>query len=103
VDLLLYRTIKNVDEFDGKCFIVALINLIGIKFKIFNIDQNIMKKDTNSLKMRLKELDEKIKAVEKQLPAHSVKPPIMTQLFELEDERDAVFKELARLKRASAE
>ena len=50
-----------------------------------------------------KELDEKIKAVEKQLPAHSIKPPIMTQLFQLEDERDAVFKELARLKQVSAE
>ena len=60
-----------------------------------------MKKDIDSLKMRLKELDEKIKAVEKQLPAHSVKPPIMTQLFELEDERDAVFKELERLNRQS--
>jgi hypothetical protein len=57
-----------------------------------------MKKDINSLQMRLQELDEKISAVEKQLPAHSVKPPIMTQLFELEDERDAVFKELKRLK-----
>ena len=44
-----------------------------------------MKNDVNSLKMRLKELDQKIKAIEKQLPAHSVKPPIMTQLFELED------------------
>jgi hypothetical protein len=40
--------------------------------------------------------------VEKQLPAHSVKPPIMTQLFELEDERDAVFKELEGLKQSSA-
>ena len=62
-----------------------------------------MKNDVNSLKMRLKELDEKIKAVEKQLPAHSVKPPIMTQLFKLEDERDAVYKELERLKQATAE
>jgi hypothetical protein len=62
-----------------------------------------MKNDVNSLKMRLKELDQKIKAVEKQLPAHSVKPPIMTQLFELEDEREAVFKELERLRAASAE
>jgi hypothetical protein len=62
-----------------------------------------MKNDVNSLKMRLKKLDERIKAVEKQLPAHSVKPPIMTQLFELEDERDAVYKELERLKQASAE
>jgi DNA repair exonuclease SbcCD ATPase subunit len=57
-----------------------------------------MKKDINALQTRLKRLDEKIRAVEKQLPAHSVKPPIMTQLFELEDERDAVFKELERLK-----
>ena len=62
-----------------------------------------MKKDINSLKIRLKELDERIKAIEKQLPAHSVKPPIMTQLLELEDERDAVFKELEGLKQASAE
>jgi hypothetical protein len=62
-----------------------------------------MKKDINSLKMRLTALDEKIRAVENQLPAHSVKPPIMTQLFELEDERDAVFKELERLKQANAE
>ena len=60
------------------------------------------KEDINSLKMRLKKLDQRIKAVENQLPAHSVKPPIMTQLFELEDERDAVFKELERLKRADA-
>jgi len=57
-----------------------------------------MKKDINALQRRLKELDEKIRALEKQLPAHSVKPPIMTQLFELEDERDAVFKKLERLK-----
>jgi hypothetical protein len=61
-----------------------------------------MKKDIISLQMRLKELDEKIRAVEKQLPAHSVKPPIMTQLFELEDERDVVFKELERLKSQGA-
>jgi Tfp pilus assembly protein PilO len=58
-----------------------------------------MEKDLNSLKIRLKELEEKIEAVEKQLPAHSVKPPIMTQLFELEDERDAAFKEIELLKR----
>ena len=61
-----------------------------------------MKKDIISLQMRLKELDEKIRTVEKQLPAHSVKPPIMTQLFELEDERDVVFKELERLKSQGA-
>jgi hypothetical protein len=71
--------------------------LIGIKIEIFNNGQSIMENDIESLKLRLKELDDKIKAVEKQLPAHSVKPPIMAQLFELEDERDAVFKTLERL------
>ena len=58
-----------------------------------------MKNHINALKMRLKKLDEKIEAVENQLPAHSVKPSIMSQLFELEDERDAVFKELEQIKR----
>jgi len=57
-----------------------------------------MKKDIKSLENRLKELDEEIKSVEKQLPAHSVKPFIMTQLFELEDERAVVFEEIERLK-----
>ena len=56
-----------------------------------------MTKDIDSLKKRLKELDEQIKMVEKRLPAHSVKPTIMTELFELEDERDALLHELERL------
>lgn len=57
-----------------------------------------MKKDIESLKKRLAELDDKIRAVESQLPAHSVKPPIMTKLFQLEDERDAIIREIERLK-----
>ena len=58
-----------------------------------------MKNTINTLKIRLQELDREIQMVEEQLPAHSVKPPIMKQLFELEDERDVIFKELERLKR----
>ena len=80
-----------------------MYNLIGIKFEIFNSGQMIIENDIDSLKIRLKELDEKIKAVEKQLPAHSVKPSIMAQLFELEDERDAVFKALEHLKQGNPE
>jgi flagellar hook-associated protein FlgK len=56
-----------------------------------------MKKRINSLKTQLKKLEDKIQAVEDQLPAHSVKPPIMTKLFELEDQRDALLKELEEL------
>jgi hypothetical protein len=81
--------------------IVTLYNLIGINFGIFNSSQMIMKNDIDSLRIRLKELDEKIKAVEKQLPAHSVKPPMMAQLFELEDERDAIFKALEHFKQGN--
>jgi seryl-tRNA synthetase len=33
------------------------------------------------------------------MPAHSVKPPIMRQLFELEDERDALVKQIENLKK----
>jgi len=39
LDLLHNGTIKNVDEFDRRWFIVALIILIGNTLKIFNIDQ----------------------------------------------------------------
>ena len=51
-----------------------------------------------ALEQRLAELEIKIRETEKQLPAHSVKPPIMTQLFELEDEYEAVASQLKALK-----
>ena len=47
-------------------------------------------KPVEALEKKLKELDEKIKDAEGRLPAHSVKPQIMTELFELEDDREAV-------------
>ena len=50
------------------------------------------------LEDKLKELDKKIAEVNKRMPAHSVKPPIMMELFALEDERDAVLKQLEVLK-----
>ena len=50
------------------------------------------------LEEKLKALDEKIAEVNRRMPAHSVKPPIMTELFALEDERDEVFKQLERIK-----
>jgi chromosome segregation ATPase len=57
-----------------------------------------MKPDLKDLENKLKELDEKIAEVNKRMPAHSAKPPIMTELFALEDERDEVFKQLEVLK-----
>ncbi len=59
-----------------------------------------MQDDLKLLENRLKELDQQIAEVNKRLPAHSVKPPIMTELFALEDERDAVAKQLDALKQS---
>ena len=42
------------------------------------------------LKLRLKELEKKIVEAKLQLPAHSIKPPVMITLLDLEDERDAL-------------
>ena len=50
------------------------------------------------LKRRLAELEREIKETEKRLPAHSVKPQIMTELFELEDEYESVLAQLNALK-----
>ena len=55
------------------------------------------------LRKRLAELEQKIKETEKRLPAHSVKPPIMTELFELEDEYEAVSAQLKALESDQAE
>jgi hypothetical protein len=56
-----------------------------------------------TLEKKLAELERKIKETEKRLPAHSVKPPIMTELFELEDEYEAVAAQLKALKADQSE
>jgi hypothetical protein len=57
-----------------------------------------MTREIEALEKKLIEIDKKIVDVENRLPAHSVKPPIMTELFELEDEREAIFRQLEALK-----
>ncbi len=47
------------------------------------------------LEKRLADIERQIRETEKRLPAHSVKPPIMRELFDLEDQREAL---LAKLK-----
>jgi hypothetical protein len=54
--------------------------------------------EIEELEKKLSTLDAKIKDVEDRLPAHGIKPPIMTELFELEDERGTVQKQLDTLK-----
>lgn len=49
------------------------------------------------LKKKLEELDRQIIEAEKHLPAHSVKPPIMREIFELEDQREAISAQLKEL------
>jgi hypothetical protein len=57
-----------------------------------------MSQHSDNLQRRLKKLEEEIAETKRRLPAHSVKPPVMMDLLELEDERDALVKEIARLK-----
>ena len=48
----------------------------------------------------LKRLEDEIGEVKRRLPAHSVKPPIMMELLELEDRRDVLLKIIGKLKPA---
>lgn len=57
-----------------------------------------MKPELKALEKKLKQVDEKIAEVNQRMPAHSVKPPIMMQLFELEDEREALVRQIEKLK-----
>ena len=49
------------------------------------------------IKKRLSELSDMIQDTKKRLPAHSVKPPVMLDLLELEDEYDALAEKLRSL------
>ena len=51
-----------------------------------------------ALEEKLVALEAQIRETEKRLPAHSVKPQIMTELFELEDEYETVASQLRTLK-----
>ena len=49
------------------------------------------------IKLRIAAIDAQIRAVEERLPAHSVKPPIMIELFALEEERGRLLDQLAHI------
>lgn len=50
------------------------------------------------LEQRLKELEAAITETRKRLPAHSVKPPVMMDLLDLEDRYDDLMKQIGALK-----
>ena len=49
------------------------------------------------LEKKLAEIENQILETEKRMPAHSVKPPIMMALFELEEQKDEVMAQLKEL------
>ena len=69
----------------------------GIAKEIYR--ESDMKPHLKGLENKLKELDEKIAEVKERMPAHSVKPPIMMELFALEDERDLVEKQIIQFEK----
>ena len=50
------------------------------------------------LEQRLRELDAAITETRKRLPAHSVKPPVMMDLLNLEDQYDDIVEQIYELK-----
>lgn len=54
-----------------------------------------------SMNSRLAELEKEIAETRKRLPAHSIKPPVMIDLLELEDERDDLLRKRAQFQETS--
>jgi len=54
-------------------------------------------KSLEQLQEKLRRLEAQIAEAKRRLPAHSVKPPLMMDLLALEDEYDAVVKQIERL------
>jgi hypothetical protein len=50
------------------------------------------------MEQRLKDLEAAITETRKRLPAHSVKPPVMMDLLDLEDQYDDLMKQIGALK-----
>lgn len=56
-----------------------------------------MTEEIRQIKTRLSELEAEIDETKRRLPAHSTKPPVMMDLLDLEDERDALIQKLGEL------
>ncbi len=57
-----------------------------------------MSDEIELLKLRLCALEEEIKETERRIPAHSVKPPVMEDLFHLEDEKALLIQKIKAFK-----
>lgn len=55
-----------------------------------------MVSETDLLKEQIRKLEEEIAETKRRLPAHSVKPPVMMDLFELEDKLDVLLDKLRK-------
>jgi hypothetical protein len=53
--------------------------------------------EIDRMKERLQNLEEEIAETMRRLPAHSIKPPVMMDLLELEDEQDLLLKKLGEI------
>lgn len=54
-------------------------------------------KTIEELKAKLEELEARIAETKKRLPAHSVKPPVMMDLLDLEDRYDEILEQIQKL------
>lgn len=54
--------------------------------------------DSNALQKELDRIEDLIKEAEARLGAHSVKPILMQQLFDLEEQRAAILEQFNKLK-----
>lgn len=50
--------------------------------------------EVDRLKKEIQEVEEEIRETKRRLPAHSVKPPVMMDLLDLEDKLDLLLEEL---------
>ncbi|MFT5698955.1 MAG: hypothetical protein ACI8ZB_001811 [Desulforhopalus sp.] len=57
----------------------------------------IMTCELDQMKAQLSALEAEIAETEKRIPAHSIKPPVMEALFDLEDERERLLQKIKAL------
>jgi|GEM_PF-1473169 len=74
-----------------------------IRLPLFIVFKDFAMTNLLELEQKLRELNAAIVETRKRLPAHSVKPPVMMDLLDLEDQYDVVLNEIRRLKEPQAE
>ena len=96
VGFVIIAVVSGWLSFKQACVVDAMGDVASLRADISELRNDIseLKSEEKPDEEKIKELEEEIKETERRIPAHSAKPPVMEDLFHLEDEKALLIQKL---------